>query len=105
MGTSLQVLRTQGKLHSRFRGHKEYSTLLQVDKVSSEQQDDVQGRSPPFSHCCGICCSRGEVLMRGTCTRDARSGGDGEDGGDPHSRLHPRQLLPHSRLHRSSALL
>merc|ERR1712179_718518 len=53
-----------------------------VNKVSSEQQDDVQGRSPLSPHCCGICCSRAEVLMRGMCTRDARSGGDGEDGGD-----------------------
>merc|ERR1712140_27160 len=103
MGTSLQVLTAQGNLHSRFEDTR--NTSLQVDKVSSEQQDDVQGLSPLSSHCCGICCSRGEVLMRGMCTRDARSGGDGEDGGDPHPRLHPRQLLPHSRLHRSSALL
>merc|ERR1712126_526245 len=86
MGTPLQVLRTQVQ-------------------VSSQQQDDVQGRSTSPSHCCSICCSRGEVLMRGMCSRDARSGGDGEDGSYPHPRLHPRQLLPHPRLHRSSALL
>ena len=29
----------------------------------------------------------------------------GENGGDPYPRLHPRQLLPHTGLHRSSALL
>merc|ERR1712126_117784 len=74
-------------------------------QVSSQQQNDVQGRSTSPSHCCSICCSRGEVLMRGMCSRDARSGGDGEDGSYPHPRLHPRQLLPHPRLHRSSALL
>merc|ERR1711890_99331 len=50
MGTPLKVLRTQVQ-------------------VSSQQQNDVQGRSTSPSHCCSICCSRGEVLMRGMCSQ------------------------------------
>merc|ERR1711872_877637 len=74
-------------------------------QVADESNDDVQGRSSPSPHRCSVGCSGGKVLMRGMCEGDARSGRDGEDGCDPHPRLHPRQLLSHSRLHRCPALL
>merc|ERR1712107_635362 len=73
--------------------------------ASPNRQNGVQACSSSPPHCCRSCGTRAEVPLLRMRPWDAWTCRNGENGGNSYPRLHPRQLLPHFGLHRSSALL